>query len=131
MWFIYKICLSFWLVMTVLTFDGHSIFHNFGIFTSLYFISSRFTHDTHQYFTKPSPVEVGDYIEFLAEIDLLVSASTCPQGDVSIACGDKDHGVPTVYPLLVEIYELTDQEYLTHQGWKPSPINGYSGNHGL
>jgi uncharacterized protein len=74
---------------------------------------------------------VGDYIEFLAEIDLLVSASTCPQGDVSIACGDKDRGVPTVYPLLVEIYELTDQEYLTHQGWKPSPINGYSGNHGL
>jgi uncharacterized protein len=47
----------------------------------------RFTKDTHQYFTKPSPVDVGDYIEFLAEIDLLVSASTCPQGDVSIACG--------------------------------------------
>jgi uncharacterized protein len=93
----------------------------------------RFTKDTHQYFTKPSPVDVGDYIEFLAEIDLLVSASTCPQGDVSIACGDNDdhQELLTVYPLKVEVYELNDNEYLTKQGWKPSPINGYSGNHGL
>ncbi len=30
--------------------------------------------------------EVGDYLEFIAETDLLVSASTCPQGDVSMAC---------------------------------------------
>jgi hypothetical protein len=28
-----------------------------------------FTRDTNQYFAKPSPVEVDDYIEFLAEID--------------------------------------------------------------
>ena len=89
-----------------------------------------FTKDTHQYFTKPSPVEVGDYIEFLAEIDLLVSASTCPQGDVSIACGDDAE--PVVYPLKVEVYKLNDKEkYLTGKGWKPSPKNGYSGNHGI
>jgi len=42
------------------------------------------TKDTHQYFTKPSPVQVGDYIEFLAETDLLVAASTCPQGCVQM-----------------------------------------------
>ena len=89
-----------------------------------------FTKDTHQYFTKPSPVDVGDYIEFLAEIDLLVSASTCPQGDVSVACGDGDTE-PVVFPLKVEVYELKDKEYLKGKGWKPSPINGYSGNHGL
>jgi hypothetical protein len=51
------------------------------------FMCTGFTRDTHQYFTKPSPVVVGDYLEFLAETDLLVSASTCPQGDVSMACG--------------------------------------------
>jgi uncharacterized protein len=76
---------------------------------------------------------VGDYIEFLAEIDLLVSASTCPQGDVSIACGDTDANQepPTVYPLLVEVYQLKDPEYLKSKGWQPSPLNGYSGNHGM
>ncbi|KAG7344787.1 DUF1989 domain containing protein [Nitzschia inconspicua] len=94
------------------------------------FMCTGFTKDTHQYFTKPSPVDVGDYIEFLAEIDLLVSASTCPQGDVSIACGDGDKE-PTVYPLKVEVYELIDSDHLTSKGWKPSPINGYSGNHGM
>ena len=43
------------------------------------FMCTGFTEDTHQYFTKPSPVQVGDYLEFLAETDLRVSASTCPQ----------------------------------------------------
>ena len=51
------------------------------------FMCAGFTRSTNQYFTKPSPVQVGDYIEFLAEMDVLVSASTCPQGDVSLACG--------------------------------------------
>lgn len=72
---------------------------------------------------------MGDYIEFIAEQDLLVSASTCPQGDVSIACGSAEK--PKVYPLLVEVYELKDPNYLQSQGWKPSPVNGYSGNHGI
>lgn len=103
------------------------------------FMCTGFTKDTHQYFTKPSPVDVGDYIEFIAEIDLLVSASTCPQGDVSIACGDCDAGdaddnnnmEPKVYPLGVEIYKLSDPNLLLSMGWKPSPVNAYSGNHGM
>mmetsp|Transcript_1177 Transcript_1177/g.2301 ORF Transcript_1177/g.2301 Transcript_1177/m.2301 type:complete len:153 (-) Transcript_1177:593-1051(-) len=93
------------------------------------FMCTGFTKDTHQYFTKPSPVDVGDYIEFLAEIDLLVSASTCPQGDVSIACGSD--APPKCYPLGVEIYRLKDPDTLASEGWKPSPVNGYGGNHGL
>lgn len=92
------------------------------------FMCTGFTKDTHQYFTKPSPVEVGDYIEFLAEMDLLVSASTCPQGDVSLACGGG--GEPATYPLGVQVYKL-DREWLESQGWSPSAANGYSGNHGL
>ena len=94
------------------------------------FMCTGFTKDTHQYFTKPSPVDVGDYIEFLAEIDLLVSASTCPQGDVSIACGDRMED-PRCYPLGVEVHRLKDPGMLSSMGWKPSPVNGYTGNHGM
>eukprot|EP00590_Aulacoseira_subarctica_P007138 CAMPEP_0172427122 /NCGR_PEP_ID=MMETSP1064-20121228/40701_1 /TAXON_ID=202472 /ORGANISM="Aulacoseira subarctica , Strain CCAP 1002/5" /LENGTH=168 /DNA_ID=CAMNT_0013171143 /DNA_START=346 /DNA_END=852 /DNA_ORIENTATION=+ len=92
------------------------------------FMCTGFTKDTHQYFTKPSPVEVGDYIEFLAETDLLVSASTCPQGDVSMSCGGG--GEPTVYPLGVEVWEL-EKGWLTGAGWEPSALSGYSGGHGV
>lgn len=97
------------------------------------FMCTGFTKDTHQYFTKPSPVDVGDYIEFLAEIDLLVSASTCPQGDVSVAYGDDGttEEQPKCYPLGVEVYQLKDPERLTSMGWKPSPVNGYTGRHGM
>jgi len=92
------------------------------------FMCTGFTRDTNQYFTKPSPVEVGDYIEFIAETDLLVSASTCPQGDVSLACGGD--GEPVTYPLGVEIYKI-DEAWLKERGWMPSEISGYAGKHGL
>lgn len=92
------------------------------------FMCTGFTKDTHQYFTKPSPVDVGDYIEFLAEIDLLVSASTCPQGDVSLACGGG--GEPQTYPLGVQVYKL-EREWLESHGWSPCEANGYTGKHGL
>jgi uncharacterized protein len=91
------------------------------------FMCTGFTKDTHQYFTKPSPVQVGDYIEFLAETDLRVSASTCPQGDVSLACGSSD-GSPVCYPLTVQVYKLPD-DYLRQAGWKPSVVNGYNRTH--
>jgi uncharacterized protein YcgI (DUF1989 family) len=92
------------------------------------FMCTGFMKDTHQYFTKPSPVQVGDYLEFLAETDLRVAASTCPQGDVSIACGSG--GEPVVYPLTVQVYEL-EEGLLETAGWKPSVVNGYSRSHGL
>lgn len=92
------------------------------------FMCTGFTKDTHQYFTKPSPVQVGDYIEFLAETDVRVAASTCPQGDVSLACGGG--GEPVVYPLTVQVYDFP-METLTEAGWEPSQVNGYSRNHGL
>jgi len=92
------------------------------------FMCTGFTRDTHQYFTKPSPVVPGDYLEFLAETDLLVSASTCPQGDVSTACaGD---GEPVTYPLGVEVWQPRDG-LLEAAGWLPSTTSAYAGNHGL
>jgi uncharacterized protein len=93
------------------------------------FMCTGFTKDTHQYFTKPSPVQVGDYIEFLAEIDLLVSVSTCPQGDVSTACGSNEEK-PVVYPLTAQVYDLPI-DYLQSAGWEPAEPSGYSGTHGL
>jgi len=92
------------------------------------FMCTGFTRDTHQYFTKPSPVDVGDYLEFLAEIDLLVSASTCPQGDCSTVCGGDQQ--PKVYPLGVEIWK-PEEGWLEEEGWMPSQPSEYSGNHGL
>lgn len=92
------------------------------------FMCTGFTKDTHQYFTKPSPVQVGDYIEFLAETDLLVSASCCPQGDVSTACAGS--GVPKVYPLGVEIWQ-PEVGWLRREGWIPAKPSEYDGNHGL
>ena len=92
------------------------------------FMCTGFTKDSKQYFTKPSPVEIGDFIMFLAETDLLVSASTCPQGDVSMACGGD--GEPIVYPLGVEIWKVKDG-LLENRGWEPSIVNDYGGNHGI
>lgn len=92
------------------------------------FMCTGFTKDTHQYFTKPSPVEVGDYLEFLAETDLLVSASTCPQGDVSMACGTC--GEPLAYSLGVEVWKPRNG-LLEEAGWAPSTPSTYAGKHGL
>lgn len=36
-----------------------------------------------RYFMNPSPAVAGDYIEFFAEVDLLMALSTCPGGDLS------------------------------------------------
>jgi uncharacterized protein YcgI (DUF1989 family) len=47
------------------------------------FMCTGFTRDTGQYFMKASPVRPGDYLEFMAEIDLLGALSACPGGDCS------------------------------------------------
>ena len=88
------------------------------------FMCTGFTHDTHQYFMKASPVRPGDYIEFFAEIDLLGALSACPGGD----CGTT-HSSDTAacYPLMVEIYR-TDPQALA--GWTTPARSGYSRGHG-
>ncbi|HTB30267.1 MAG TPA: DUF1989 domain-containing protein [Steroidobacteraceae bacterium] len=45
------------------------------------FMCTGYTRDTHQYFMKASPVRPGDFIEFFAEIDLLVALFACPWTD--------------------------------------------------
>jgi len=88
------------------------------------FMCTGFTKDTHQYFMKASPVRPGDYIEFLAEIDLLGALSSCPGGD----CGSShsDDATPC-YPLQIDILKPSDH-YLA--AFMPQPPNPYDGSHG-
>jgi len=89
------------------------------------FMCTGFSRDTHQYFMKASPVRPGDYIEFFAEIDLLVALSACPGGD----CG-ATHSSDTAkcYPLKVEVLRPADGSLAGRQPPQPS---GYPGTHGL
>ena len=83
-----------------------------------------FTHDTHQYFMKASPVRPGDFIEFFAEIDLLGALSACPGGD----CGaTHSSDAAACHPLKVEIL-ATEPELLT--GWRPPERSSYGRSHG-
>ena len=89
------------------------------------FMCTGFTRDTHQYFMKASPVRPGDFIEFFAEIDLLVALSACPGGDCGATHSDD---AARCYPLKVEIYRIEDDALA---GWRPPSSNGYSRTHGV
>jgi len=88
------------------------------------FMCTGFTRDTGQYFMKASPVRPGDYIEFMAEIDLLGALSACPGGDCS-ATHSSDRAA--CYPLLVEVFAPKDGAL---EEWSPAELNGYSRSHG-
>ena len=62
------------------------------------FMCTGFTRDTQQYFMKASPVRPGDFIEFVAEIDLLGALSACPGGDCSTSHSDDE---ADCYPCLL------------------------------
>ncbi|MCM2293075.1 DUF1989 domain-containing protein [Allorhizobium sp. BGMRC 0089] len=83
------------------------------------FMCTGFTHDTHQYFMKASPVRPGDYLELFAEIDLLGAISACPGGDCSAT-----HSSDTAacYPLKIEIFR-PDMTLL--EDWSYPEANGY------
>ncbi|MFQ5874724.1 MAG: DUF1989 domain-containing protein [Dehalococcoidia bacterium] len=62
----------------------------------------------------------GDYIEFYAELDLLVAVTFCPNGD-----NMRYYSIPgkdVVFPLGVEVYETGIQpgEFLTWTDWRPT-----------
>jgi uncharacterized protein len=65
------------------------------------FMCTGYTRDTHRYFMKASPVRPGDFIEFFAEIDLLVAISPCPGGDCGASHSDYS---AKCYPLKVEVH---------------------------
>jgi uncharacterized protein len=74
-----------------------------------------YTRDTHQYFMKASPVRPGDFIEFFAEIDLLVALSACPGGDCGASHSDDS---AKCYPLKVEVHRPRESALA---GWQSPP----------
>jgi uncharacterized protein len=86
------------------------------------FMCTGFTHDTHQYFMKASPVRPGDYLEFFAEIDLLGALSACPGGD----CGaEHSSDVAACFPLKVEVYRPQPGAL---SRWQPPLVSAYTGH---
>ena len=88
------------------------------------FMCTGFTRDTGQYFMKASPVRVGDYLEFFAEVDLLGALSACPGGDCS---SEHTSDAAACYPLHVEVFEPASGAL---EGWVAPAKNGYDGSHG-
>src|SRR5437588_4701540 len=88
------------------------------------FMCTGYTRDTHQYFMKASPVRPGDFIEFFAEIDLLVALSACPGGD---CCASHSDDASKCYPLDVEVHRPLERVLI---GWQSPPPNRYSRSHG-
>ncbi len=87
------------------------------------FMCTGFMPDTKQYFMKASPVRPGDFIEFFAEIDLLIGLSACPGGDCSAS---HSSDVAACYPLKVEVYKPASGAL---KDWQMPALNGYSGSH--
>jgi uncharacterized protein YcgI (DUF1989 family) len=67
-----------------------------------------------------SDSKAGDYIEFFAEIDLLVAVSSCPLGDN--ACDWTMHENHAVSPLRIELYDtgVQPKEFPKWTDWRPT-----------
>ena len=89
------------------------------------FMCTGFTRDTGQYFMKESPVKPGDYLEFFAEIDLIVGLSACPGGNCAT---EHSSDKANCYPLEIEIFSVDSSQLI---GWQKAAINGYDRSHGL
>lgn len=89
------------------------------------FMCTGFTRDTGQYFMKASPVRAGDYLEFYAQIDLIVGLSACPGGDCS-AEHSSDSAV--CHPLIIEHWDMGAAARAAH---RVPPRNAYDGSHGV
>lgn len=89
-------------------------------------LSQKFIHDnmnlfqntaidvtTGDYLLPPGNSESGDYVEFYAEVPLLVAISICPHGAGSVPIEDWREGEVKVYPIGVEIFETG----ITPRGW--------------
>lgn len=88
------------------------------------FMCTGFTRDTGQYFMKASPVRPGDYLEFYAEIDLIVGLSACPGGDCS---QEHSSDVAACFPLVVQVFDPGQEERALH---KPPHKSAYDRTHG-
>jgi uncharacterized protein YcgI (DUF1989 family) len=111
-----------------------------------------------RYFMNPCPAQAGDYIEFLAEQDLLmalstdfsryatfasslfgtdrlwISSGTCPGGDLSLwgfGSDNEKQMIKCCRPLKVEVFQLEDAGLLQQLGWESAKVAPYKGRHGV
>ena len=79
------------------------------------FQKARFDTREGRWYGEPSDAKKGDYLEFYAEIDLLVAVSVCPNGNYP------DDGDQALNPLGVEIYAtgVTPREFPRWTDWRP------------
>lgn len=102
-------------------FDVHDVLNVFQV--------TGLRRDDERYFMKPCPARSGDYFELFAEIDLLMAASTCPGGDLSVPLWGPDAGAePICHPMRVEVFELSDD--LLSEWRAPGPVD-YRGASGV
>jgi uncharacterized protein len=88
------------------------------------FMCTGFTHDSHRYFMKASPVRAGDHLDLFAETDLIAALSACPGGD----CGaDHSSDAQPCYPLEMQIWAPAPGAL---DGWSPSIGPAYDRSHG-
>jgi uncharacterized protein YcgI (DUF1989 family) len=81
-----------------------------------------------RYFMKTSPAKPGDYFELFCEVDLLMAASTCPGGDLSVPIwGPGSGGEPRCHPVQLEVFSV-DPALL--EAWTPPTRAAYAGVHG-
>ena len=80
-----------------------------------------------RYFMKTCPATVGDHFELFAEIDLLMAASTCPGGDLSVPLWGPGSGTePNCNAIKVEVFAL-DEDALS--GWS-APVSALDASPG-
>jgi uncharacterized protein YcgI (DUF1989 family) len=89
--------------------------------------------DDERYYMKACPAQVGDHFDLFAEIDLLMAASTCPGGDLSVPMWGPDSGAePHCNPIGVEVFSVPEDVLA---GWSPPRPAAYRGagelRHGL
>jgi uncharacterized protein len=102
-------------------FDVHDVLNVFQV--------TGLRRDDQRYFMKPCPARNGDYFELFAEIDLLMAASTCPGGDLSVPLWGPDAGAePICHSIRVQVCEIGD-ELLSE--WVPSRPVDYRGASGV
>jgi uncharacterized protein YcgI (DUF1989 family) len=85
-----------------------------------------------KYFMEASPAKKGDYVEFFAEMDLLVALSTCPGGDLSMWAWGEGEGTSMLdvcRPIQVDVWKVEDGEVL--KSWEPPKSPEYRGLHGM
>lgn len=88
------------------------------------FMCTGFDRAQGKYLMKASPVRPGDYIEFYAEIDLVVGLSACPGGDCS---AQHSSDLAQCHPLDIQVFDPGEAARARHQ--QPAN-NGYDRSHG-